>query len=45
VRKTAGVGGPASKIEKAKHLLDSGAITQAEFDAINAKAIGSATQA
>ena len=39
VRKTAGTGGPASEIEKAKQLLDSGAITQAEFDAIKAKAL------
>jgi hypothetical protein len=41
VRRTAGTGGAASEIEKAKQLLDSGAITQAEFDAIKAKAIGS----
>jgi hypothetical protein len=40
VRKTAGGGGAASEIEKAKQLLDSGAITQAEFDAIKAKALG-----
>ena len=40
VRKTAGTGGPASEIEKAKQLLDSGVISQAEFDAIKAKAIG-----
>ena len=41
VRKTAGTGtgGAASEIEKAKRLLDSGAITQAEFDAIKAKAL------
>jgi hypothetical protein len=39
VRKTAGTGGPASEIEKAKQLLDSGAITQEEFDAIKAKAL------
>ena len=32
-------GGSAAEIEKAKALLDSGAITQAEFDAIKAKAI------
>jgi hypothetical protein len=43
VRKAAGTGGPASEIETAKKLLDSGAITQAEFDAIKAKAIGSAS--
>jgi predicted PurR-regulated permease PerM len=45
VRQTAGAGGPASEIEKATKLLASGAITQAEFDAIKAKAIGSATPA
>jgi predicted PurR-regulated permease PerM len=45
VRQTAGAGGPASEIEKAKQLLDSGAITQTEFDAIKAKALGSATPA
>ncbi len=39
VRTTAGTGGAASEIEKAKQLLDSGAITQAEFDAIKAKAL------
>jgi hypothetical protein len=38
VRDTAG--GSATEIAKAKELLDSGAITQAEFDAIKAKAIG-----
>ena len=32
-------GGAAAEIDKAKQLLDSGAITQAEFDAIKAKAI------
>ena len=32
-------GGPAAHIEKAKRLLDSGDITQAEFDAIKAKAV------
>jgi Short C-terminal domain/Phospholipase_D-nuclease N-terminal len=40
VRQTAGSSGPAAEIEKAKQLLDSGAITQAEFDAIKAKAVG-----
>jgi hypothetical protein len=37
VRQTAG--GSATEIAKAKELLDSGAITQAEFDAIKAKAL------
>jgi hypothetical protein len=38
-RETAG--GAAGEIGKAKGLLDSGAITQAEFDAIKAKALAS----
>ncbi|MGP0047408.1 MAG: PLDc N-terminal domain-containing protein [Solirubrobacteraceae bacterium] len=45
LRRTAGTGGPASEIETAKQLLDSGTITQAEFDAIKARAIGSRTPA
>ena len=40
VRSVATSGGAAAEIEKAKGLLDSGAITQAEFDAIKAKALG-----
>ena len=40
VRKTAATGGPAGEIDTAKKLLDSGTITQAEFDAIKAKALG-----
>jgi len=39
VRSVAGSTGPAAEIEKAKQLLDSGAISQAEFDAIKAKAV------
>jgi hypothetical protein len=39
VRDTAGSGGAASEIEKAKSLLDSGAINQQEFDALKAKAL------
>jgi Short C-terminal domain/Phospholipase_D-nuclease N-terminal len=41
IRSTAGSGGggAAAEIDKAKQLLDSGAITQAEFDAIKAKAL------
>jgi hypothetical protein len=40
VRTTAGAGGgAAAEIEKAKKLLDDGAITQTEFDSIKAKAL------
>ena len=39
VRKTAGSGGAANEIAQAKELLDKGTITQAEFDAIKAKAL------
>ena len=41
VRQAAGKAGPASEIETAKKLLDSGTITQADFDAIKARALGS----
>jgi Short C-terminal domain/Phospholipase_D-nuclease N-terminal len=40
VRTVASSGGAAGEIEKAKQLLDSGAITQSEFEAIKAKALG-----
>jgi hypothetical protein len=39
VKSVAASEGPAAEIEKAKQLLDSGAISQAEFDAIKANAI------
>ena len=39
VRSVATNGGAASEIDKAKRLLDTGAITQAEFDALKAKAL------
>ena len=39
VRSVASTGGAAAEIDKAKQLLDSGAITQPEFDALKAKAL------
>jgi predicted PurR-regulated permease PerM len=39
VQSVASSGGAAAEIERAKSLLDSGAITQQEFDAIKAKAL------
>jgi len=42
IRSVATSGGPAAEIERAKGLLDSGAITQQEFDSIKAKALASA---
>ena len=40
VRKAGGGGDPAERIAKAKALLDSGTITQAEFDQMKAAALG-----
>jgi hypothetical protein len=43
VKQTAGGGGGAAgEIEKAKQLLDSGAISQTEFDQLKARALGAA---
>ena len=39
VRGAAGGGGSAAEIEKAKALLDSGALTQEEFEALKRKAL------
>lgn len=39
VKSVATGGGAASEIEKAKQLLDSGAITQAEFDALKRRVL------
>ena len=41
VRSVAGSGGGAEQIAKAKELLDSGAITQPEYDQLKAKALAS----
>jgi hypothetical protein len=42
VQSAAGSGGAATEIEKAKQLLDTGAITKVEFDAIKTKALAAA---
>jgi hypothetical protein len=42
VQSVAGKGDPAEQIAKGKQLLDSGTITQAEFDQIKQKALASA---
>jgi len=39
VKSVAGAGDPTEQIAKAKQLLDSGTITQAEFDQIKQKAL------
>ena len=39
VREAAGNGGPSNEIAQAKQLLDSGAISQAEFDRIKEQAL------
>ena len=39
IRSVAASDGPAAEIERAKALLDTGAITQAEFDALKTKAL------
>ena len=41
IRDSAGTGGPASEIDTAKKLLADGTITQADFDAIKARALQS----
>jgi hypothetical protein len=45
VREAAGTGGPATEIDTARKLLESDAITQAEFETVKAKALGGRAQA
>jgi ABC-type multidrug transport system fused ATPase/permease subunit len=42
IRQTAGAASPSDEIAKAKALLDSGTITQQEYDVIKAKALSQA---
>jgi predicted PurR-regulated permease PerM len=42
VRQTAATSSPTAEIERAKKLLDDGAISQAEFDAIKSRALSAA---
>jgi Short C-terminal domain/Phospholipase_D-nuclease N-terminal len=42
VKSVASSGGPAAEIDRAKQLLDSGAITKDEFEALKQKALASA---
>src|SRR5262245_9146425 len=42
VRSVSSSGGAADEIAKAKELLDAGTITQSEYDALKAKALGTA---
>ena len=42
IRSVAGSSSPSAEIEAGKKLLDSGAITPAEFEALKAKALGAA---
>jgi hypothetical protein len=42
VRQAAGTASPTAEIERAKKLLDDGAINQSEFDAIKARALAAA---
>ncbi|MGW9631823.1 PLDc N-terminal domain-containing protein [Agromyces sp. NPDC055520] len=44
IRQTAGTSSPSDEIAKAKALLDSGSITQQEFDLLKAKALAHPTQ-
>jgi hypothetical protein len=41
VKQAAGTGGPASELQTAKQLLDSGTIDQAEYDRLKAKVLAS----